>query len=115
MRLELAQTIVERLPTLINDWRHDSKKYPADVRAAYLFCAGRLQLLIDNTLVENPDGEREQQPSITEMGVGDVAYGIAVQAIQGKWDAAKLGPYMARFAIDYAKELAGKPEGSSHK
>jgi len=38
------------------------------------------------------------------MGVGDVAYGIALQAIEGKWPADKLGPYMARFAVDYAKE-----------
>jgi hypothetical protein len=43
------------------------------------------------------------------MGVGDVAYGIAVQAIEGKWTAAQLGPYMARFAIDYANEQAPQP------
>jgi len=51
------------------------------------------------------EGKQEaRRPRISDMGVGDVAYGIAVQAVEGKWDALKLGPYMARFAIDYADE-----------
>jgi len=41
---------------------------------------------------------------ISKMGVGDVAYGIAAQAIEEKWVAARLGPHIARFAIDYAAE-----------
>jgi hypothetical protein len=45
----------------------------------------------------------ERTPPIHDMGVGDVAYGMAVKIIAGNFPSAdKLGPYIAKFAIDYA-------------
>jgi hypothetical protein len=47
-----------------------------------------------------------EPPSIDELGMGDVAYGLARRAIDCKWDASKLGPAIALFADDLSRERA---------
>lgn len=48
----------------------------------------------------------EGQPSISELGVGDVAYGLARQAIHEGWTPEVLGPAIAKFAIEYRQPTA---------
>ena len=51
--------------------------------------------------------KRKEKISMAEIGVGDMAWCLAKQAIDEKWDAAKLGPAIARFAIQYLAEWRG--------
>jgi len=46
----------------------------------------------------------EPAPLIEEIGIGEVAYGLAKTAIEEKWSAAKLGPAIATLALDFATE-----------
>lgn len=47
-------------------------------------------------------------PTIEELGVGDVAYGLAQRAINEKWSAERLGPEIAKFALLFLDEFKKK-------
>ena len=45
-------------------------------------------------------------PTIDEIGMGDVAWGIAKQAVTERWTPERLGERIAKFALTFAKEQA---------
>jgi len=49
-------------------------------------------------------GTMKPRPTIKEIGLGDVAYCLAKNAIEEKWGAEKLGPAIAALALDFANE-----------
>lgn len=52
---------------------------------------------------------REATSKISEIGVGEVAWGIAAQAIKFKWDANRLAQEISQFAVNYAHEQRPAP------
>jgi hypothetical protein len=69
---------------------------------------GKSHRAVCHELTEPPATERA--PTMDEIGVGDLAWGLAKRALDEKWSDAKLGPAIARFAIDYRDEAQGATE-----
>jgi hypothetical protein len=56
----------------------------------------------------------DKQLSLQEIGIGDVAYGLAKRAMDERWNAAKLGPAIAKLVLDFhTKALAAQSAESA--